>query len=127
MKWYAITLLIGLLVLQYKFWFEEGGYLHNHQLKKQLEVARIENEQLKQRNRQLAREIILVKEDDHEIEALARKNLGMIKADEQFVFLMEDSASKKLTSQGHQANSAKEQQKMEKAITTNKMTEIQSQ
>ncbi len=90
MKLYGIFLLILLLALQYKFWFEKGGYFHNRELQKQLEAARAENEQLKERNRELARRIILVKEDMNEIESLARQNLGMIKEGEQFMFLIDE-------------------------------------
>ena len=90
MKLYGILLLILLLVLQYKLWFEEGGYFYNRELQKQLAAMRIENEQLRKKNRELARRIILVKEDMNEIESLARQNLGMIKEDEQFMFLIDE-------------------------------------
>lgn len=90
MKIYAAFLLILLIILQYKFWFEEGGYVYNIQLKQQLEVMKSENEQLKNRNRELARKIILVKEDMNEVEALARRNLGMIKEGEQYMFIIDE-------------------------------------
>mgnify|MGYP000647508575 CR=1 FL=1 len=89
MKIYAVLLIILLVVLQYKFWFEEGGYFHNLGLKEELAALRAENDQLKARNQQLAKEIILVKENLDEIESLARKNLGMIKEDEEFMFIIE--------------------------------------
>ncbi len=94
MKLYGIFLLILLLVLQYKLWFEEGGYFYNRELQKQLAAMRIENEQLRKKNRELARRIILVKEDMNEIESLARQNLGMIKEDEQFMFLIDEDQVK---------------------------------
>lgn len=90
MKFYGIFLLLLLLVLQYKFWFEEGGYFHNRDLQKQLASMKEENERLRERNRELARKIILVKEDMNEIESLARRNLGMIKEGEKFMFIVED-------------------------------------
>ena len=90
MKIFAAFLIVLLAILQYKFWFEEGGFAHNRQLKKQLEVMQAENDKLKQRNLELARKIILVKEDLNEIEALARRNLGMVKEGEQFMFIIED-------------------------------------
>ena len=89
MKIYAVLLIILLVVLQYKFWFEEGGYFHNLGLEEELAALRAENDQLKARNQQLAKEIILVKENLDEIESLARKNLGMIKEDEEFMFIIE--------------------------------------
>ncbi len=90
MRLYGIFLLFLLLVLQYKFWFERGGYFDNRELRKQLEAVRVENEQLMERNRELARKIILVKEDMNEIESLARQKLGMIKEGEQFIFLIDE-------------------------------------
>lgn len=92
MKLYAAFLLLLLIVLQYKFWFDEGGYFHNQGLEKQIEALREENEQLKKRNRALARKILLVKEDPNEIEALARENLGMIKEGEKIMFISEKEA-----------------------------------
>ena len=93
MKIYAVLLIILLIVLQFKFWFEDGGYFHNLGLEKQLDALRAENEQLKARNQELARQIILVKEDMNEIESLARRNLGMIKVGEQFIFIVEEDQS----------------------------------
>ena len=90
MKWYAVFLLILLIVLQFKFWFEEGGYFHNLGLEEELEALKQENARLKARNQELAQQIILVKENMDEIEALARKNLGMIKEGEEFMFIIDD-------------------------------------
>lgn len=90
MKMYAVFLIILLIILQFKFWFEDGGYFHNLGLQEELNQLKEENDRLKARNQQLAREIILVKEDMNEIEALARKNLGMIKEGEQFMFIIDD-------------------------------------
>jgi len=95
MKIYAVFLIILLIVLQFKFWFEEGGYFYNLGLKEELAVVKQENASLKTRNQELARQIILVKEDMNEVEALARRNLGMIKKDEQFMFIIEDEATTK--------------------------------
>jgi cell division protein FtsB len=87
---YAVFLVILLIVLQFKFWFEDGGYFHNLGLEEELAELKQENDQLKARNQELARQIILVKEDMNEIEALARKNLGMVKEGEQFMFIIDD-------------------------------------
>lgn len=91
MKIYGIFLLILLVVLQYKFWFERGGYFHNRELQKKLAEMQSENDRLRERNRELAHRIILVKEDMNEIESLARRNLGMIKEGERFMFIVDDS------------------------------------
>jgi len=95
MKIYAALLLLLLIILQYKYWFEEGGYFYNRQLEKQLAAMKEENSRLKERNRELARKIILVKEDMNEIEALARQNLGMIKEGEKYMFIIDESKNDK--------------------------------
>ena len=56
----------------------------------ELDALRAENEQLRARNQELARQIILVKENMDEIESLARRNLGMIKEGEQFIFIVDE-------------------------------------
>ena len=104
MKIYAVLLIILLVVLQYKFWFEEGGYFHNLGLEEELAALRAENDQLKVRNQQLAKEIILVKENLDEIESLARKNLGMIKEDEEFMFIIETEKPEQRAPAGQQDN-----------------------
>lgn len=92
MKIYAVFLIILLIILQFKFWFEDGGYFHNLGLEEELAAVKAENARLKARNQELARQIILVKENMDEIEALARKNLGMIKEDEQFMFIIDETS-----------------------------------
>ena len=95
MKIYAVFLIILLIILQFKFWFDDGGYFHNLGLEEELAAMKAENSKLKARNQELARQIILVKEDMDEIEALARRNLGMVKQGEQFIFLIDDQADEK--------------------------------
>jgi len=99
MKIYAVFLIILLIILQFKFWFEEGGYFYNLGLEEELAAIREENEQLKVRNQELARQIILIKEDMQAVEALARRNLGMIKEGEQFMFIIKDDQEKESPSE----------------------------
>ena len=112
MKIYAVFLIILLVVLQYKFWFEEGGYFHNLGLQEELATLRAENDELRARNQELAREIILVKENLDEIESLARRNLGMIKEDEEFMFIIDSDKSapgQPGTTAGHQGSSGRDE------------------
>ncbi|TNF99979.1 MAG: cell division protein FtsB [Gammaproteobacteria bacterium] len=90
MKVYAVLLLILLILLQYKLWFDEGGYFDNRRLEQQLQKMQAENEQLRERNRDLARKILLIKEDMNEIESYARRNLGMIKEGEKFIIVIDE-------------------------------------
>jgi cell division protein FtsB len=97
MKIYAVLLLILLIFLQYKLWFDEGGYFDNRRLEKQLQKIQSENKQLQQRNRELARKILLIKEDMNEIESYARRNLGMIKEGEKFIIIIDEKKKKHAT------------------------------
>ena len=42
MKIYAVFLFILLIILQFKFWFDEGGYFHNLGLEDELAAAKEE-------------------------------------------------------------------------------------
>ena len=95
MKLYAAFLLVLLIVLQYKLWFEEGGYFYNRELEKQLQAMQDENERLRERNRELSKKILLIKDDLDTIESYARRNLGMIKEGETFVVIVKDDAKDK--------------------------------
>ena len=94
MKIYAVLLLILLIFLQFKLWFDEGGYFDNRRLEKQLQKIQSENKQLQDRNRELARKILLIKEDMNEIESYARRNLGMIKEGEKFIIIIDEKNKK---------------------------------
>jgi cell division protein FtsB len=79
-----IVLLLLLIFLQYRLWFDSDGILHMHHLKKQLARQMQDNAKLKQRNEELFLEVRSLQTNQDSIESHARQELGMIKKDEMF-------------------------------------------
>lgn len=84
-----IILFIILLFMQYRLWFDAGGLRQIWQMKKQLAVARSENEQIKQGNQALMLQIHQLHQNQDAIESRARHELGMVKKGETFYQLVE--------------------------------------
>ena len=72
-------------VLQYRFWFGEGGYFPHQALLQQVQQQSEVNEELKERNRILAAEVYDLKNGAEAIEEHARLDLGLIKPHETFI------------------------------------------
>ncbi|MCF6765471.1 septum formation initiator family protein [Thiotrichales bacterium 19S3-7] len=79
---FGIFLVVCLLALQYEFWYSETGY-------SKLKVLKAENIKLKAinqkdllRNQLLEDEVVSLRKNDSVIEGMARKDLGLISADE---------------------------------------------
>ena len=71
-------LVICLLALQYEFWYSKTGY-------SELKILKIENTKLAAdnqkdllRNQLLEDEVVSLRQNDHVIEGMARKDLGLI-------------------------------------------------
>lgn len=77
--------IIMIVVLQYRFWFDEGGYFPHQALNQQVQQQADINEELKERNRILAAEVYDLKNGIEAIEEHARLDLGLIKPRETFV------------------------------------------
>ena len=88
-KLLPFLLLILLLFLQYRLWFEAGGVLDMLRLKKQLSQETQENAELKKRNDVLKHQVLYLQKNQSAIESRARQELGMIKKDETFYQLVE--------------------------------------
>ena len=77
------TMLVLLIVfLQYRLWLDKGGIPEVLQLEKEVEMATLEVNGLKERNQKLSAEVIDLKTGIEAIEERARTDLGMIKEDE---------------------------------------------
>ena len=96
MRWLLVVLLVLLLGLQTRLWFGEGSLAHKAELDKQLESQQQVNQQLRERNEFIAKEVGSLKENLDSIEAKARKDLGMIKGGEVF-YLVTDQDPRPLT------------------------------
>ena len=84
MKWLAAALAIAVILLQYRVWLSEDGVRGVGRLRQAVAVQRAENEQLAERNRQLAAEVRDLKTGLDALEERARSDLGMIARNETF-------------------------------------------
>ncbi|HEY6482373.1 MAG TPA: cell division protein FtsB [Steroidobacteraceae bacterium] len=84
MKWLAAALLAVIVLLQYRIWLSDGGVRELDRLGTAVTAQRTENEQLTERNRQLAAEVRDLKTGMDALEERARSDLGMIAANETF-------------------------------------------
>jgi cell division protein FtsB len=92
MKRLLVAILVTLLlVLQYRLWFSEGGLVKMWQLSEALEAQKQENARLTERNRALEAEVIDLKQGLQAIEERARTELGMVKKDETFFQVIDET------------------------------------
>ncbi len=91
MKPLMIVLTILLILLQYRLWFSHDGLpavLHLHHM---ISVQKKENKRLTERNQVLAAEVQDLKSGLDALEERARSELGMIKQDETFFQIIDES------------------------------------
>jgi cell division protein FtsB len=84
MKWLAAALLVVVVLLQYRIWLSEDGIRELRRLDTAVATQRTENDQLGERNRQLAAEVRDLKSGMQALEERARSDLGMIASNETF-------------------------------------------
>ncbi len=93
MKWLSVGLALVILLLQYRVWFSEDGVRELDRLKRAVAAQRSENEQLAERNKQLAAEVRDLKTGMDALEERARSDLGMIASHETFYQVVPASTS----------------------------------
>jgi cell division protein FtsB len=79
-----LVLLLLLAGLQYRLWWGDGGRLELRRLERQAETYRRENEVLRARNAELARQVMDLKAGTTVLEQRAREELGLTAKDEVF-------------------------------------------
>lgn len=84
MKMIFAALIVLLLLLQYEFWFSDGGMSTVRDLQRNIVQQKKFNDQLDQRNQILIADIKDLQSGNVAIEARARKDLGMVKQGEVF-------------------------------------------
>ena len=84
MKWLAAALAVAVILLQYRVWLSADGVREVARLHQAVVAQRVENDQLEERNRQLAAEVRDLKTGMDAIEERARSDLGMIARNETF-------------------------------------------
>lgn len=82
MKMILGALIVLLVLLQYEFWFSDGGIKTVWQIQKRIEKQNKINEQLDKRNQLLISEINDLQNGNNAIEEHARNDLGMVKQGE---------------------------------------------
>ncbi len=85
MKWLAAALAIAVVLLQHRMWLSENGVREVERLERAVATQRADNDQLAERNRQLAAEVRDLKTGNDAIEERARSDLGMIARNETFI------------------------------------------
>lgn len=94
MRIITLILVALLLLLQYPLWLGRGGWLKVWDLHHQLEAQQQTNAQTQTRNAVLDAEVRDLKQGTEAIEERARSELGMIKSDETYFQILDDSANK---------------------------------
>jgi cell division protein FtsB len=89
----ALTLIFVILIalLQYPLWLGKGSWLRVWDLNRQITVQQDKNSALKARNETLNAEVLDLKSGRAAIEERARSELGMIKQDEVFYQVLENT------------------------------------
>ena len=84
MKMILGALIVLLVLLQYEFWFSDGGIKTVWKMQKNIQQQNQINEQLDKRNQLLISEIDELQHGNAAVEAHARNDLGMVKKGEVF-------------------------------------------
>lgn len=92
MRWLTAALLALLALIQYPLWLGKGGWLRVWEIDQQISAERESNARLKMRNGALAAEVRDLKQGYEAVEERARSELGMIRQDEIFFQVLEESA-----------------------------------
>jgi len=77
-------LVLLLAVLQYRLWIAEGSLAERHRLQQQVEEQALVNEQLRERNAVLEREVLTLQSGNQGVEQRAREQLGLVREGETF-------------------------------------------
>ena len=84
MRWLLLILIVLMAGLQYRLWWGEGGRLEVRRLEQQARDYEQENEILRQRNAELAKQVMDLKAGQTVLEQRAREELGLTGEDEVF-------------------------------------------
>jgi cell division protein FtsB len=89
MKNLLLLLLLLLVYLQYQLWFGDGSLQDVWELHQDVELQRLENIELRERNAALQAEVTDLQQGLDAIEEHAREDLGMVKKGETFYQVVE--------------------------------------
>ncbi len=89
MKWFAGLLFLVLLGTQFRLWWSDSGVRDVSRLRQSVAEARLQNQQLSERNQQMAEQVRDLKQGTAAIEELARSELGLIAPSETYYQVVE--------------------------------------
>jgi cell division protein FtsB len=89
MRRLILVLIILVLILQYRLWVGPGSLAELRTFQQDLALLEDELTQLRARNQELQAEVIDLSEGEEAVEERARTELGMIKAGEIFIQVLE--------------------------------------
>ena len=90
MRLVQLTLLVLIIVLQYRFWFAENGKADKRRLEQEIAEQQSELNAQRAKNDVLQARVDDLKSGDEAIEELARQNLGLIKPGETFIIMTDE-------------------------------------
>ena len=93
MRWLTATLAALLLLIQYPLWLGKGGWFRVSELEKQVSAQLDINVKLKARDEAVSADVKDLQTGTEAIEERARAELGMVKADEIFVQVIDPNRS----------------------------------
>jgi cell division protein FtsB len=91
MKWLTLTLVALVGLIQLPLWIGKGGWLRVWEIDQQIYAQRATNTRLKARNAALDAEVRDLKHGVEAVEERARSELGMVRQDEIFFQLLDDT------------------------------------
>lgn len=91
MRWVIVILILFLLALQYKLWFDDGGARQMAHLRQEVLEQKQQNQELAKQNGQLRAEVKDLKLGVDAAEERARSELGMVKQHEEYVQIVQES------------------------------------
>lgn len=91
MRLVQVSLLMLLVLLQYRFWFGDNGHFDSKRLDKEIAEATLERDAVAQKNDRLRSRVSDLKQSTDAIEELARQNLGLIKPGETFIMINDEN------------------------------------
>ena len=93
-RWLTLILALFIVGLQYPLWLGKGSWLKVWEVDQALKKQLAENERLARRNASLEAEVNDLKTGYEAIEERARSELGMVRQDEVFFQVMDETQQK---------------------------------
>jgi cell division protein FtsB len=93
MRWLLTVLVLLLIGLQYRLWFAQGSLAEQHRLQTQVEEQTLINQDLRDRNAVLEREVLELQTGNEGVEQRAREELGLVREGEVY-FHMKSKAER---------------------------------